>query len=37
MAKILYVVYRRGIAVGGNPKSFARDGIPKIDRYPGGK
>src|SRR4249919_3715350 len=35
MAKILCVLYDDPI--GGYPKSYARDGIPKIDRYPGGQ
>ena len=35
MAKILCVLYDDPIV--GNPKSYARDGIPKIDRYPGGQ
>ena len=35
MAKILCVLYDD--PVGGYPKSYARDGIPKIDRYPGGQ
>ena len=35
MAKILCVLYADPI--GGYPKSYARDGIPKIDRYPGGQ
>jgi formate dehydrogenase len=35
MAKVLCVLYDD--PVGGYPKSYARDGIPKIDRYPGGQ
>jgi formate dehydrogenase len=35
MAKVLCVLYDDPI--GGYPKSYARDGIPKIDRYPGGQ
>ena len=35
MAKILCVLYDDPI--GGYPKSYARDGIPKIDHYPGGQ
>src|SRR3984893_186256 len=35
MAKILCVLYDDPI--GGYPKSYARDGIPKINRYPGGQ
>src|SRR6202046_643818 len=35
MAKILCVLYDDPI--GGYPKSYARDGIPKIERYPGGQ
>jgi formate dehydrogenase len=35
MAKILCVLYDDPI--GGYPQSYARDGIPKIDRYPGGQ
>jgi formate dehydrogenase len=35
MAKILCVLYDDPI--GGYPKSYARDGIPKIDRYPSGQ
>src|ERR1700674_2490763 len=35
MAKILCVLYDD--PVGGYPKSYARDGIPKVDRYPGGQ
>jgi formate dehydrogenase len=35
MAKILCVLYDD--PVGGYPNSYARDGIPKIDRYPGGQ
>src|ERR1700686_3957359 len=35
MAKILCVLYDDPI--GGCPQSYARDGIPKIDRYPGGQ
>ena len=35
MAKILCVLYDDPID--GYPKSYARDGIPKIDHYPGGQ
>ena len=35
MAKVLCVLYDDPI--GGYPKSYARNGIPKIDRYPGGQ
>jgi formate dehydrogenase len=35
MAKILCVLYDDPIV--GYPKSYARDGIPKIDHYPGGQ
>ncbi|MHB8884252.1 MAG: NAD-dependent formate dehydrogenase [Methylovirgula sp.] len=35
MAKILCVLYDD--PVDGYPKSYARDGIPKIDAYPGGQ
>src|SRR6476646_4899785 len=35
MAKILCVLYDDPVS--GYPKSHARDGIPKIDRYPGGQ
>jgi len=35
MAKVLCVLYDD--PVDGYPKSYARDGIPKIDRYPGGQ
>ena len=35
MAKILCVLYDDPI--GRYPKSYARDGIPRIDRYPGGQ
>jgi formate dehydrogenase len=28
---------RCGGEIGGYPKSYARDGIPKIERYPGGQ
>ncbi len=35
MAKILCVLYDD--PVDGYPKSYARDGIPKIERYPGGQ
>ncbi len=35
MAKVLCVLYDD--PVHGYPKSYARDGIPKIDRYPGGQ
>jgi formate dehydrogenase len=35
MAKVLCVLYDD--PVGGVPKSYARDGIPRIERYPGGQ
>ena len=35
MAKVLCVLYDD--PVDGYPKSYARDGLPKIDRYPGGQ
>jgi formate dehydrogenase len=35
MAKVLCVLYDD--PVGGFPNSYARDGIPNIDRYPGGQ
>src|ERR1700722_2990978 len=35
MAKIVCVLYDD--PVDGYPKSYARDGLPKIDRYPGGQ
>jgi formate dehydrogenase len=35
MAKVLCVLYDD--PVGGYPKSYARDGIPKIVQYPGGQ
>ena len=35
MAKILCVLY--GDPIDGYPKSYARDGVPKIDHYPGGQ
>src|ERR1700677_5061890 len=35
MAKVLCVLYDD--PVDGYPKSYARDDIPKIDRYPGGQ
>ena len=35
MAKVLCVLYDD--PVDGLPKSYARDGIPQIDRYPGGQ
>src|SRR5580698_387575 len=35
MAKILCVLYDDPIT--GSPKTYARDGIPKIDHYPGGQ
>jgi formate dehydrogenase len=35
MAKIICVLYDD--PVDGYPKSYARDGLPKIDRYPGGQ
>src|SRR5271154_2650378 len=35
MAKVLCVLYDD--PVDGYPKSYARDGLPKIERYPGGQ
>src|ERR1700684_1656704 len=35
MAKVLCVLYDD--PVDGYPKSYARDGIPKVERYPGGQ
>src|SRR6202161_1607200 len=35
MAKVLCVLYDDPVE--GYPKSYARDGIPKIERYPGGQ
>jgi formate dehydrogenase len=35
MAKVLCVLYDDPVE--GFPKSYARDGIPKIDKYPGGQ
>ena len=35
MAKILCVLYDDPVT--GYPKSYARDAVPKIDRYPGGQ
>jgi formate dehydrogenase len=35
MAKVLCVLYDD--PVDGYPKSYARDGVPKLDRYPGGQ
>ena len=35
MSKVLCVLYDD--PVGGYPKSYARDDIPKLDRYPGGQ
>src|ERR1700730_17932341 len=35
MAKILCVLYDDPVT--GYPKSYARDSVPKIDRYPGGQ
>jgi formate dehydrogenase len=35
MAKILCVLYED--PVDGYPKSYPRDDLPKIDRYPGGQ
>jgi formate dehydrogenase len=35
MAKVLCVLYDD--PVGGYPQSYARDAIPKIERYPGGQ
>ena len=35
MAKVICVLYDN--PVGGYPKSYARDDIPRLDRYPGGQ
>ena len=35
MAKVLCVLYDD--PVGGVPKSYARDAIPRVERYPGGQ
>jgi formate dehydrogenase len=35
MAKVLCVLYDDPVS--GYPNSYARDGIPKIERYPGGQ
>src|SRR5450631_1835960 len=35
MAKIVCVLYDD--PVDGHPKSYARDGLPKLDRYPDGQ
>src|SRR2546425_72311 len=35
MAKVLCVLYDD--PVGGYPQSYARDGIPRVERYPGGQ
>ena len=35
MARVLCVLYDD--PVNGHPKSYARDGIPKVERYPGGQ
>ena len=35
MAKVLCVLYDDPVS--GHPKSYARDSIPKVDRYPGGQ
>ena len=35
MTKVLCVLYDDPI--GGYPKSYARDGVPKIEQYPGGQ
>jgi len=35
MAKVLLVLYDDPVT--GYPKSYARDDVPKIDRYPGGQ
>src|SRR4029077_2234406 len=35
MAKVICVLYDD--AIGGYPKSYARDDIPKLERYPGGQ
>ena len=34
MAKVLCVLYDDPVS--GHPKSYARDGIPKVESYPGG-
>ena len=35
MAKVLCVLYDDPVS--GHPKFYARDGIPKVERYPGGQ
>jgi formate dehydrogenase len=35
MARVLCVLYDDPVS--GHPKSYARDGIPKVERYPGGQ
>ena len=35
MAKVLCVLYDDPVS--GHPESYARDGIPKIEHYPGGQ
>ena len=35
MAKVICVLYDDPI--GGYPKSYARDDIPRLERYPGGQ
>jgi formate dehydrogenase len=35
MAKIVCVLYEDPVK--GNPKTYARDDIPRIERYPGGQ
>ena len=35
MAKVLCVLYDD--PVGGYPTSYARDDVPKVERYPGGQ
>ena len=35
MAKVLCVLYDDPVS--GHPRSYARDGIPKVERYPGGQ
>jgi formate dehydrogenase len=35
MAKVLCVLYDDPVS--GHPKSYARDGVPKVEHYPGGQ
>ena len=35
MAKVLCVLYDDPVS--GHPKFYARDGIPKVEHYPGGQ